>query len=446
MKHSLENILCAMIFASEKSVSIQEMQRGLKRAAEADSSLGLEGDHLKEGTIREALDRLREKFENSSLQLKEISGGFRLATRPEYQPFLASLTESKARASKLSQPALETLAIIAYRQPISRAEVEAVRGVAVGGVLETLTDRGLVRVAGRAEVPGRPLLYETTTLFLEHFGLSDLDALPNVEELRRVPLPEPPAEDSPQQEELPGSRNRNGGFQPRIVKLQDIRKKIDEIDSKILKLLNQRVRLAEEVWKIKQKNGASVFAPDREEGLLRRLSRDNEGPLTQEAVQGIFREILSASRQRQKTLHVGYLGPEGTHCHQAALKRFGSCDVLIPCGTIQEIFQRIERGDVDTGVVPIENSIEGGVNAAHDALVDSEVHICGEIYLRIRHVLAARDEDGPIEQVYSHAQALGQCRNFLAQKIPGAKLVEVASTAEGGSNGGGPRTGGGDLQ
>jgi segregation and condensation protein B len=202
MKHSLENILCAMIFASEKSVSIQEMQRGLKRAAEADSSLGLEGDHLKEGTIREALDRLREKFENSSLQLKEISGGFRLATRPEYQPFLASLTESKARASKLSQPALETLAIIAYRQPISRAEVEAVRGVAVGGVLETLTDRGLVRVAGRAEVPGRPLLYETTTLFLEHFGLSDLDALPNVEELRRVPLPEPPAEDSPQQEEL----------------------------------------------------------------------------------------------------------------------------------------------------------------------------------------------------------------------------------------------------
>jgi chorismate mutase/prephenate dehydratase len=215
------------------------------------------------------------------------------------------------------------------------------------------------------------------------------------------------------------------------VKLQDIRKKIDEIDSKILKLLNQRVRLAEEVWKIKQKNGASVFAPDREEGLLRRLSRDNEGPLTQEAVQGIFREILSASRQRQKTLHVGYLGPEGTHCHQAALKRFGSCDVLIPCGTIQEIFQRIERGDVDTGVVPIENSIEGGVNAAHDALVDSEVHICGEIYLRIRHVLAARDEDGPIEQVYSHAQALGQCRNFLAQKIPGAKLVEVASTAEG---------------
>jgi chorismate mutase/prephenate dehydratase len=224
------------------------------------------------------------------------------------------------------------------------------------------------------------------------------------------------------------------------VKLQDIRKKIDEIDSKILKLLNQRVRLAEEVWKIKQKNGASVFAPDREEGLLRRLSRDNEGPLTQEAVQGIFREILSASRQRQKTLHVGYLGPEGTHCHQAALKRFGSCDVLIPCGTIQEIFQRIERGDVDTGVVPIENSIEGGVNAAHDALVDSEVQICGEIYLRIHHVLAARDElMGPIEQVFSHAQALGQCRHFLAQKCPRGKVG-------GGLEHGGRRSAGGATQ
>ncbi len=215
------------------------------------------------------------------------------------------------------------------------------------------------------------------------------------------------------------------------MKLQDIRKKIDEIDSKLLQLLNQRVHLAEEVWAIKQKNGSSVFAPDREEALLRRLSRDNDGPLTGEALHGIYREILSASRQRQKTLEVGYLGPEGTHSHHAALKRFGSCDHLTPCATIQEIFQRIERGDVDTGVVPIENSIEGGVNAAHDALVASDVSICGEIYLRIQHVLAVGDPEQPIQQVYSHTQALGQCRNFLAQHLPEVRLVEVASTAEG---------------
>lgn len=215
------------------------------------------------------------------------------------------------------------------------------------------------------------------------------------------------------------------------MKLQDIRKKIDEIDSRLLKLLNDRVRLAEEVWAIKQKNGSSVFAPDREEALLRRLSRDNEGPLTQQALHGIYREILSASRQHQKTLEVGYLGPEGTHCHHAALTRFGTCDHLTPCVTIQEIFQRIERGEVDTGVVPIENSIEGGVNAAHDALVVSDVHICGEIYLRIRHVLASRSPDEPIDQIYSHTQALGQCRNFLAQHYPKARMLEVASTAEG---------------
>ncbi len=203
MKQSLENILCAMIFASGKAVSIDEMQRSLKRAAEADSTVEIDGEQLKEATIREALERLKIQFEASSLQLKEISGGYRLATRPDYEAFVAPLTDAaKGRASKLSQPALETLAIIAYRQPISRAEIEAVRGVAVGGVIETLTDRGLVRVAGRAEVPGRPLLYESTPLFLEHFGLSDLNSLPNVEELRRVPLPEPPDQNSPRQEEL----------------------------------------------------------------------------------------------------------------------------------------------------------------------------------------------------------------------------------------------------
>lgn len=216
-----------------------------------------------------------------------------------------------------------------------------------------------------------------------------------------------------------------------MVKLQDIRKQIDELDSQLLDLLNHRVRLAEEVWKIKKTNGTSVFAPDREEALLRRLSRANEGPLTGEAMQSIFREILSASRQQQKQLVVGYLGPEGTHCHQAALKRFGSCDDLSACLTIPEIFQRVERGELDCGVVPIENSIEGGVNAAHDALIDHSLHICGEIFLKISHVLAAREEEGTIETVFSHPQALGQCRDFLSQKLPGTQQVEVSSTAEG---------------
>ena len=119
-------------------------------------------------------------------------------TRPEYEGYIAPLAGTP-RQARLSQPALETLAVIAYRQPLSRAEIEAVRGVAVGGVLETLVDRGIIQVAGRADVPGRPLIYETTPYFLQHFGLNSLDELPNVEELKRVELPDV-AEASPEEQ------------------------------------------------------------------------------------------------------------------------------------------------------------------------------------------------------------------------------------------------------
>lgn len=135
------------------------------------------------------------------LIIKETHAGLRLATQPEMSRWV-KLLSSEPRPSRLTQPGLETLAIIAYRQPISRAEIEAVRGVAVGGVLETLIDRGLVRVAGRAEVPGRPLLYETTEAFLLHFGLRSIEELPNLDELKRAKLPEPADSQSPNQPEL----------------------------------------------------------------------------------------------------------------------------------------------------------------------------------------------------------------------------------------------------
>ncbi|MEO0453869.1 MAG: prephenate dehydratase [Verrucomicrobiota bacterium] len=215
------------------------------------------------------------------------------------------------------------------------------------------------------------------------------------------------------------------------MKLQDIRKEIDQLDSEMLALLNKRVQLAESVWEVKKKNGTSVFAPEREEALLRRLVRENEGPLSKTALHCIYREILSASRQRQKQLIVAYLGPQGTHCHHAALKRFGSSDELSPCRTIPEIFQQVERSEADTGVVPIENSIEGGVNAAHDALIHSDLNICGEIYDEINHVLASKEGTEKIKRVYSHAQALGQCRHYLNENYPKAERIEVASTAKG---------------
>ncbi|MEO0453870.1 MAG: SMC-Scp complex subunit ScpB [Verrucomicrobiota bacterium] len=196
----VKDIVHSLLFATDKALSAADLVKAIKRAQEQ-NQLPLD-EQIDQASVQQAIQQLDVELSEGAIQLIEINKGYRLSTRPDFQPWVSGLVESKSRVSKLSQPALETLAIIAYRQPISRAEIEAVRGVAVGGVMETLGDRGLVHVAGRADIPGRPLLYETTPLFLEHFGLSDLNALPNVEELRRVPLPEPPEHNAPQQEEL----------------------------------------------------------------------------------------------------------------------------------------------------------------------------------------------------------------------------------------------------
>lgn len=215
------------------------------------------------------------------------------------------------------------------------------------------------------------------------------------------------------------------------MNLQQIRQQIDKIDARLLGLLNQRTRLAEEVGKIKRVSGQAVFAPEREEVLLRSLARKNPGPLDEASLRAIYREILSASRSRQKRLRVGYFGAPGSYCHQAATGRFGSADAYTGCATIPEVFALLQRGETDACVVPVENSIEGGVNATYDMLATTDASICGEIYLRIRHVLAAPAGAGKIGTVYSHPQALGQCRQWLLRNLPEARLIESSSTTHG---------------
>ncbi|MFQ3671066.1 MAG: prephenate dehydratase [Verrucomicrobiia bacterium] len=216
------------------------------------------------------------------------------------------------------------------------------------------------------------------------------------------------------------------------MNLTQLRAKIDEVDERLVQLLNERAALAEEVGAVKRSNGQSVFAPEREEMLLNRIDRLNrEGRLSKEALRAIYREILSACRQRQKQLRVAYLGPEASNCHQAALQRFGASDLYVPFRTIPEIFMAVSRDEADAAIVPIENSTEGGVNASHDALVETDLVVCGEIFLKIEHVFATREADGKIKRVYSHPQALGQCRHWLAEHYPEAELVEVSSTSEG---------------
>ncbi len=190
----MSRIVESLLFATDRPLTAKALTQALHEAAKV--SPGPESAlHAKAtvGEIEAALARLREALETaaSSLIVAEVAGGYVLKTRPEFAAWTNRLFDAP-KAPKLSQPALETLAVIAYRQPIGRAEIEAVRGVAVDGVVATLLERKVIRIAGRAEQPGRPLLYETTPLFLELFGLKSLTELPNADELRRLQPETPP--------------------------------------------------------------------------------------------------------------------------------------------------------------------------------------------------------------------------------------------------------------
>ncbi len=192
----LKFILEAILFAAQKPLTPQEM-RGLLVSAAEDTEdpvvRGLKKTKLDE--LEAALDQLAQDHAQNgrSYTLVCVAGAWLFVSRPEYVPWLKALAGERNRPSRLSQPALETLTIIAYRQPITRAEMEQIRGVSVDGVMQTLVERGLVETMGRAEVVGRPMTYGTTKLFLEYFGLSSLEGLPDAEELRRIPVEHPPS-------------------------------------------------------------------------------------------------------------------------------------------------------------------------------------------------------------------------------------------------------------
>jgi segregation and condensation protein B len=189
-------ILESILFASQKPLSVRELRDLLNTAAEkTDDPVVKEYKKIKEEPVLEALASV-EKFYNEanrSYRLACIAGSWQFVSHAEYAPWLKALLGEKNRPSRLSQPSLETLTIIAYRQPMTRAEIEQIRGVAVDGVMATLLERGLIENAGRAEVVGRPMQYKTTAQFLEYFGLRSLDDLPAADELRRIPIERPPA-------------------------------------------------------------------------------------------------------------------------------------------------------------------------------------------------------------------------------------------------------------
>jgi segregation and condensation protein B len=197
---SLIRVIEALLFSAQKPLSIREMAAAIRRAGAEDPPPPGPNEFARvtEAEIAAALEQLKIEYvqERRAFQIIAKAEGWQFATDPEYAPWVRQLFPAP-KPARLSAPALETLAIIAYRQPITRADVEAVRGVNIDGVLQTLMERGLVKIAGRAEIPGRPLLYETTQFFLDHFGLRNLDELPNVEELRTRYLPVAPPRTQP---------------------------------------------------------------------------------------------------------------------------------------------------------------------------------------------------------------------------------------------------------
>jgi segregation and condensation protein B len=187
---TLSRVIEALLFSAQKPLPIRELTKAIRGAGEEDEFSPNEFARISEAEVAAALEQLKIECieQQRAFRLNEKADGWQLATDPKYAQWVRQLFPAP-KPARLSAPALETLAIIAYRQPITRADVEAVRGVNIDGVLQTLMERGLVKIAGRAEIPGRPLLYETTQFFLDHFGLRNLDELPNVEELRTRHLP-----------------------------------------------------------------------------------------------------------------------------------------------------------------------------------------------------------------------------------------------------------------
>src|SRR5438552_12108017 len=190
---TLARVVESLLFSAQKPLSAKEMVDVIKRAGQVDELSPNEFAKVRESEVAAALEELKIEYgqQERAFQLLEKAEGWQLATDPAYANWVRQLFPAP-KPARLTAPALETLAIIAYRQPITRPDVEAVRGVAIDGVLQTLMERGLVKISGRAEIPGRPLLYETTQFFLDHFGLRNLDELPNAEELRKRYLPVSP--------------------------------------------------------------------------------------------------------------------------------------------------------------------------------------------------------------------------------------------------------------
>lgn len=215
--------------------------------------------------------------------------------------------------------------------------------------------------------------------------------------------------------------------------LAGVRADIDHIDSELLRLLNARAQCAQKVGEIKAEFGDAgfIYRPEREAQVLRRLQDVNPGPLPNENITFFFREVMSACLSLEQPLGVAFLGPLGTFSESAATKHFGHAARLLPQVSIDDVFREVEAGHAHYAVVPVENSTEGAVGRTMDLLLGSSLKICGEVVLRIHQNLLSNETDlSQITRVYSHAQSLAQCHEWLNRMLPNAQRISVGSNAQ----------------
>lgn len=217
----------------------------------------------------------------------------------------------------------------------------------------------------------------------------------------------------------------------KITELKKIRTRIDKIDDEILKLLNKRAEHVLQVGSVKRSNKVKFYTPERERQILDRLTADNRGPFPNDALKSIYREIISASLALEEPLKITCLGPLATFTHLAALRHFGSSAAFVPVDSIKKVFENVETGKAEYGVVPIENSNEGVVSHTLDMFMDSDLKVVAEIILEVSHNLLSKQLNrSKIRKIYSHPQALAQCRGWLESNMPGIPVAESTSTAK----------------
>jgi chorismate mutase / prephenate dehydratase len=212
------------------------------------------------------------------------------------------------------------------------------------------------------------------------------------------------------------------------MNLQEHRQAIDRLDNQIVELLNERTKHVLEIGALKIKAGEEIYAPHRELAVLERVCKLNEGPITNESLRAVYREIMSSALSLEKTMTIAYFGPEATFTHQAAVRKFGSSLNYSPHKTIADVFTEVSKGRADYGVVPVENSTEGSVTHTLDMFVDSELKIVAQIILPIQQCLISKVKLDQIKKVYSHPQPIAQCREYIQTRLHHVEMVETSST------------------